>query len=534
MAFGLDSWSDLPAMSIPSPARSPLRWRLLVVPVVALLVLGLGLTAWFFVNDTDQRQSFVVHVVITWFLTVLALLSWLFVWLVFLSRWRWSARLGSVAAIAFVIVAVVASVKPRGVSGDLVPDLTWRWAAEDNWSDVVVTPSDRERIRSPHDYAQFLGPGRDGVLTGVGLARDWDAVPPRERWRRPVGAGWSGFAVAGDFAVTLEQRDEQELVTGYDLRTGELRWTHGTATRFDETIGGPGPRSVPTIVDGRVYALGGTGRLHALELRTGAPLWSRDIVSENGAVVPIYGVSGSPLVIDGLVVVEAGGPDGASLVAYDAETGERRWSGGDDPAAYGSPAVVELAGRRQIVVFNGVGPTGHDAADGRVLWQYPWPDVERVSQPVVLTGDRVFVSTGYGIGGKLLRVAPDADGRLEPTVLWESLSMKAKFTDVVHREGYLYGLDDGILACVDVETGERVWKGGRYGHGQLILADDLLVVSSERGEVALVEATPSGYKELGRFEAIAGKTWGHPALAGGTLVVRNDREAACYELPLAN
>jgi len=534
MAFGSDSWSDLPAMSVSPQARLPVRWRLIVIPVVALVTSALALTAWFFWNDTDSRQSFVMHVVATWGLTFIASLSWLFVWLLFLSRLRWAVRLGTVAGIVLLIVAAAASVKPRGVSGDLVPDLTWRWASDAGWSEVVEASPQRDRIRSTHDYAQFLGPGRDGVLTGVGLARDWGTQPPRERWRRAVGAGWSGFAIAGDFAVTLEQRDEQELVTAYDLRTGELRWTRGATTRFEEPLGGVGPRSVSTIVDGRVYALGATGWLHALELKTGEPIWSRNVVSENGAAVPTYGVSASPLVIDGLVIVMAGGPDGASLVAYDAETGEPRWSGGDAPAAYGSPAVAELAGIRQIVVWNDRGATGHDASDGRVLWQYPWPDVQRVSQPVLLSGDRVFLSTGYGIGGKLLRIAAAAEGRLEPTLLWESMSMKAKFSDVVHRDGRLYGLDDGILACIDVETGERVWKGGRYGHGQIVLADDLLVVLSERGEVALVEASPSGYNELGRFKAIDGKTWGHPALAGATLVVRNDREAACFDLPLAN
>jgi outer membrane protein assembly factor BamB len=168
-----------------------------------------------------------------------------------------------------------------------------------------------------------------------------------------------------------------------------------------------------------------------------------------------------------------------------------------------------------------------------VLWQFPWPgETQRISQPVIVPEDRVFVSTGYGIGGKMLRIRSDHEGRLAAELLWESRGLKAKFSNVVWREGFLYGLDDGILTCLDGETGERRWKAGRYGHGQVILASDLLIVLAESGEVVLVPADPSAQREVGRFPAVSGKTWGHPALAGPRLVVRNDREAACYELAL--
>jgi outer membrane protein assembly factor BamB len=307
---------------------------------------------------------------------------------------------------------------------------------------------------------------------------------------------------------------------------------HTDEVRWDDPLGGPGPRATPTIADSRVYSLGGTGVLNVLDLQSGELVWSRNVVEENGAKAPTYGVSSSPLIVGDAVVIAAGGPDGRSLVAYHRETGEELWSGGDDPAAYSSPVLARLAGRSTILLLSDDNVVGHDAADGTVLLSYPWLPTEKVSQILLLPGERLFVSSGYGVGAKLLGLrASDSEG-LEVELVWESRAMKAKFTNVVHRDGYLYGLDDGILACVDASNGERMWKGGRYGHGQVILVHDLLLVLAEDGRVALVEADPGAHRELGSFAALKGKTWNHPALAGGLLVVRNDREAACYELPL--
>jgi outer membrane protein assembly factor BamB len=259
-----------------------------------------------------------------------------------------------------------------------------------------------------------------------------------------------------------------------------------------------------------------------------------DVTADTGAPQPTYGVSASPLVVADTVVVAAGGPEGRALVGYAASSGERRWSGGDGPPAYGSPVHAVLAGAAQIVVLNGAAVAAHDPRTGSVLWEFAWPaETEKAFSPLPLPGDRLFVSTGYGVGGKLLEVRADGQGALAVHLVWESSSLKAKFASAVHRAGSLYGLDDGILACIDAASGERRWKGGRYGHGQLLLSDDLLVVSAEDGRVALVAADPGTFVELGVFTALHGKTWNHPALAGSHLIVRNDREAACFELPQA-
>ncbi len=382
------------------------------------------------------------------------------------------------------------------------------------------------------DYPQFLGPTRDARLPGPALDPDWASHPPEEIWRRPVGAAWSAFAIAGDRAVTQEQQGVEEQVTAYALATGEVLWRHSDTTRYETTIGGIGPRATPTLAGGRVYTLGATGLLNALDLETGRKLWSRDVLAENGAGNREWGKSGSPLVVDGLVVVSAGGRDGRSLVAYDAETGGPVWAAGDDTSSYSSPVLATLGGRRQVVIRNQTSITGHEVATGEVLWSESWTgEFPNVAVPVFLGGDRMLVSTGYGIGSKLFRVESGAGG-FELEELWASSRLKAKFTNVVVHEGYVYGLDDGVLVCLDPRDGERCWKKGRFGHGQMILVGELLLVTTERGEVLLLDPDPEEYRELGRFRAFSGKSWNPPALAGRHLLLRTDQEAALYRLPV--
>jgi outer membrane protein assembly factor BamB len=509
--------------------------RRLVVTAGAV-VLGAAGLAWAWLAPADQRQVQVLRTVAVAALVLLLLVLGSFVWLLFLSRLPRARRWLAAALLAAALALAAGAVRVRGVSGDVMPELAWRWSAAPGdlpREAATAPPASPDAASGTADWPGFLGPARDGVVPGARLARDWSSEPPRRLWSRSVGAGWSSFAVAGFHAVTQEQRGGDELVTSYDLASGAPRWIHADPARFENPIGGDGPRATPAIADGRVYSLGATGILNVLDLDTGKRLWSTNVVEDAGAHVPAYGVCASPLVVESWVVVAAGGSDGHSVVAYERETGARAWSGGSAPAAYSSPMLAELAGLRQIVLLDADALAGHAVGRGEVLWSHPWPaGSERVSQPVVLPGDRVFVSTGYGIGGKLLHVAAGPDGTLAARLLWESLGLKAKFTNVVHHDGYLYGLDDGILACLDARTGERRWKGGRYGHGQLLRAGDLLLVLGERGSVALVEAAPRAFRELGSFQALEGKSWAHPALAGRHLVVRNDREAACFELPL--
>ncbi len=497
---------------------------------VVLLLCGSGLIA-IWSTEQPQRQEHIVHTMKLVAVTLLLLGLWTVVWVLFLSRLAWPVRLGLLGGGLVLMVVLGVSLEFRGFSGDIVPDFGWRWSSTIDRATPQRSAATGAATASAFDFPQFLGPRRDASVSGVRLGRDW-SVPPRQLWRRPIGAGWSSFSIAGDFAVTQEQRGDEELVTCYDLETGELLWVHAEPGRYDNPIAGPGPRATPAIDSGRVYALGAEGRLDALDLLTGARLWSVDLKVDTGADRPEYGFSASPLVHEGVVVIAAGGTDGHSLVGYDAANGKKLWAGGDGYGAYGSPRHVVLAGVPQYVVLNGEMVSAHAVTDGHILWEFNWPSGQNAFQPVPLPGDRLFVSTGYGVGGKLLQLVAAPAGHLEAQLVWESQGLKAKFTNAVYRGGFLYGLDDGILVSLDVETGRRRWKRGRYGHGQLLLVDDLLVVSTEDGGVVLVEATPEQHRELGRFAALEGRTWAGPALAGDRLLVRSDREAACYELPL--
>lgn len=387
-------------------------------------------------------------------------------------------------------------------------------------------------MHAAEDYPAFRGKDGLGVIWGVRLATDWQSRPPRLLWRRAIGSGWGGFAVVGPSAFTQEQRGSQECVVCYDLASGQERWRHADDARFSSPTVGDGPRATPTVSDGRVYSLGATGLLNCLDALTGRKQWSIDVLANNGASNVYHGLSGSPLVLDELVVVSVGQRD-HSLVAYHRDTGRRVWHAGSDPAGYGSPLACVLDGVQQILIFNRPGLAAHDPATGRVLWTFPWANDQETncSQPVPVGDDRVLISTGYGKGCVLLQVQ-HAEASSSAEAAWTSRQLRTKFASPVFRGGFVYGLDDGVLTCVDLANGRRRWKAGRYGHGQVLLVDDVLLVQCEDGAVATVAADPAAHRELGRLPGLAGKTWNYPALAGSVLVVRNDQEAACFELPL--
>ena len=519
------------AVQPPVGPRRRLRWWPLLIVFVAAA--GALVWVWGFYGRQRQDRNLASEIILllAGFLVV--------VWAALLSRLPWKSRLVLVGSLVLPVLLIASLFRIQGVTGDLVPVLRWRWGPA-AWN----TPGGGLRSAATNapgrvgglttNSPQCLGPNRNGTLAGPRLARDWQAQPPERLWRQPVGTGWSGFAVAGNRAITLEQRGDNETVTCYELFSGAPLWSYGYPAHFQSTLAGEGPRATPTIVESHVYTLGSGGLLSCLELETGKPIWAKDIVKDNGAQAEVWGMTSSPLVVGDLVVVSAGGKDQRSLVAYRAADGTFAWGGGTDGAGYSSALLAELAGVRQIVIFNAGGVFGHDPATGGVLWHHPWPGGHpHVSVPLVLGPDRLLVSSGYGTGSESIHLQKGADGKLGATRIWKSNRLKAKFTNLVCRNGFIYGLDDGIMACLDAATGEQKWKEGRYGHGQELLVGDLLLVGTETGEMILLDPQPQAARELSRFAALEGKTWNPPALAGEYLVVRNDKQAACYRLPLA-
>jgi outer membrane protein assembly factor BamB len=337
--------------------------------------------------------------------------------------------------------------------------------------------------------------------------------------------------VAGNLLYTQEQRGDEEIVACYDARTGEPVWMHADGARFYESNGGAGPRGTPTYRDGRVYSFGATGILNALDASDGAVHWSRNVASDADAAVPGWGFASSPLVVEDEVIVAAGG----KLVAYDAATGEPRWFGPKGGGGYSSPHLVTIDAVEQVLLLNARGLISLKPADGTLLWEHPWPGF-RIVQPTVIAGGDLLISSSDAAGGiatRRIAVAHEASGwTVEER--WTSRGLKPFFNDLVVHEGHAFGFDGRILSCIDLETGERKWKGGRYGHGQLVLLpeQDVLLVLSEEGELALVAASPERFTELARVPAIEGKAWNHPALVGDTLLVRNGQEMAAFRLAL--
>jgi outer membrane protein assembly factor BamB len=514
-----------------SPSRKPRWW-----PTVVVVILDIMGTVLIWSASSFSGQDKVLNTILLQIITVLLFI----IWILFLSRMPWKTRLLTFGAVLFVLVGISSLLKVREVSGNLMPSLAWRWSDDLEATPMIDVQANRnasagdEFGESPR-FTQFLGPDRNAKLGSVRLERDWQANPPKPLWRKAIGAGWSAFSVKGNLAVTQEQHGSKEMVVCRDLLTGGVIWTHSDEERYATVVGGEGPRATPTIKGDRVFTMGGTGLLNCLQLETGVLVWQKHILKANGTKANAWGVSWSPLVLDSLLVICAGGGEGPSLAAYRANTGEQVWLSGRDKSGYSSPLMANLGGLDQILVFNDTSVTAHTLDDGHILWKYPWPsETETVAQPVILPNDRVLITSGYGVGSKLLEIANGTDGVPVPSLIWESNRLKAKFTNVVYEAGYVYGLDDGILTCIDASDGKRKWKRGRYGHGQILLVGDMLLIQAESGDIALVEADPDDYNEVASFPALEGKTWNNPAFAAPYLLVRNGRDAACYELALLN
>jgi outer membrane protein assembly factor BamB len=424
------------------------------------------------------------------------------------------------------------------VDGTALPRYTWRWSASATPRMAALSTKTTESTdlgAAPaglEDWTRFMGPNGDGMLPPPKWKTDWKAHPPREVWRQPIGLGWSGYAVLGRRAITQEQRDEEECVTCYDVVTGKLLWSHADKALFSERMGGDGPRGTPTIHAGNklVYTLGATGILNCLEVETGKLRWTRNVLEDAGAENIEWGKSVAPLLHRDRVIV-SGGKKGATLLAYQQSDGKPLWKAGTDAATYSTPSVHTLGGREQFVSVNQESVTGHSVDDGKILWTFEWPGTfPKVAQAIPAGPDRILVTSSYGVKSHLLEVKASPDGAFACTSVWSSSAPRTKFSSVTVHEGQVYGLDEGMLASVDLATGERGWREGRYGFGQHLQLGDIILVQTERGPVVVVRVNKGKPEELGRVNALSSMTWNPPTLAGRWLLVRNDREAVCYEL----
>ncbi len=538
------------------PARR-MRWW----PIAAALAVGGALqfaATIFFGENRPYRDWACVFVI--WPLTVFLLLLWWIFW----SRLPWRTRGVGLLIIAVIAGSSLGAFRFDEFDGAMIPRFSPRWlpskqdqAAEffkSNSTNNASTTSDdlanESLVPTEGDWPAFRGPNRDDVVIGESLRTDWDASPPKQLWKHPIGSGWGAFAVIGRRAWTLEQRGENELCVCYDIQTGHELWTHADAARFSSPQGGVGPCSTPTVHDGKVFTQGATGILNCLDAATGLRVWTRNTLEDASSPNLEWGQCGSPLIVDDLVIVNPGNNDEASrrnhssVIAYRHETGEKAWAVQGRQGSYSSPHIATLRGEvlrefrseSQVLIFDGLGIVALRPETGEPLWSFTWVNTPQVNsaQPLVIDENLVLIGSGYGKGSVLLGflAAVDETGGRHLGVVerWQSAQFKLKFNSAVRRGEYVFGLDEGMLTCLSLMSGKRSWKQGRYGYGQLLLIEDKLLILSEEGDIVLVPATPETPRELARFHAIDGKTWNHPVLSRGRLLVRNSDEAACFDL----
>jgi len=532
----------------PDGPSSGLQAEVRMLPRILLGLASVLILATLLVRSFAQQYDYSAANVFT---LLLGCLSWFTLSLGLatapLPRWYW--RTVAFAPLLMVLITAIFFRVDR-INGELLPQLKYRWSvakplpSESGEAGSGGISASRLAPRAS-DWPQFWGPDRTGTVTDISLNGNWLDAPPQIVWKQPIGAGWSSFAVQGDVAVTMEQRANEQWVSAYDVETGALLWHTSTPGQHYHALGGLGPRSTPTLIGNRVLAHMPTGPLLCLDLATGQRIWEIDLYALTGwdqtsaeQRVP-WGRTGSPLVIDNLVIVPLGGPkpDSGSLIAVSLQDGHTVWSAGSDGISYSSPQRARLLGVDQVLMVNEQSVTGHEIASGKVLWTVPWPGqssaAANVSQPIALDESRVLLSKAYGTGCQLVQFAKDADQQWSHRVLWQNKSsLKTKFTSVVVRDHYAYGLNDGILECIDVDTGKQQWKKGRYRQGQLLLVGDKLLITSESGSLVLVAADPKDFSELAKLPIIGDVTWNVPALSGNRLLIRNADEAALVRLPL--
>ena len=501
-------------------------WPALLVFILAVLAL---VVVWQFRDGPRQEKN--IHTAFV----VIATTALLILWWTFFSRTRLMLRFGVIVGIA-VLVGIGSQVfEIIGVSGDLVPIIRLKSAGTQTASvETTTVDSDLESLpRAEQNFLQFLGSNRDAVLAGISISQEQMQTAPKELWRQPIGQGWSGFVVEGPFAYTQEQSEGEEAVTCYQLSTGSLLWKYQYPADYSSVIAGSGPRATPTISGDYLVTMGSTGVLNCLKRSNGELIWSHDVIKDAQAKIPEWGFSPSPLVIRSEVIVPAGEGGESGLRVYDLETGALIRSYSNVPASYSSPILAQWGDNSQLLYMHHKGFAGFAPDSDQKLWDIPWGSVyPDVAVPVVLPDSKVFISSGYGVGCALLELKSNESGEWTAEQVWKQRSMKAKFTNVVARDGYVYGLDDGMMACIDLKNGRRQWKDGRYGHGQMFLLDNAIMILSEKGDVIWLEINPEEAKVIAQWHALDGKTWNPPCLAWPYLLLRNDQEAVCFEFEI--
>lgn len=520
-------------------------------------------SAFLFASELDDRFAVGLDVVtVAAMFGGMALLVLWVGWILIRSRWSWKAKVGASAAVLLVPFLMLKIFRPV-LGGDVTIqrfEPIWQSKPEIPLTDLSLARKVDLTTETPDDFARFLGPNQNStVTTGIQIDAE-NLANAKVLWKHAIGEGWAGFVARNGFAVTIEQRERMECVTCYDINDGKMLWIKDHPVRHRDTLnlGRIGPRATPLIHEGRVYSVGAVGQLMCLNGADGTLAWEVDLnellgielgnaTDGDGQTVTYesntrlsWGRSGAPLIVDDLLIILGGGPkDGpiVTLLAFDRLTGELRWKGGKEMIAYGSPTLANVAGVDQILLTAETLAMGFDPRTGEQLWEFPRPGetdgAANTSQLSVVGPNRVLTSKGYPDGGGELIELTATDGKLVPKSVWSNhRSLKTKLMSPIIHDGHAYSLSNGFLECCRLSDGERIWKHrGHFGHGQMLLVGNEILLHSEGGELFMFPATPDGPEELGRIKTIDGVCWNTLCLYGNKLLVRSEIEAACLELP---
>ncbi len=368
------------------------------------------------------------------------------------------------------------------------------------------------------DWYRWRGPNLNGISDETGWSSSWSAEGPKRLWKASVGAGFSSVSIREGRVFTLGNVANQDVVIALDAATGKPIWKFAYDCPLDPHYYDGGTSCTPTVDGNVVYTLSRRGHLFAFDAASGKIIWQKNVAKETGAKVPEWGFAGSPLVEGNALIVNIG----TAGAAFDKATGSPLWNTGNEPSGYSSAVPMVVDGKRWLVLATHADYTAIDPKSGQVAWKFPWKTEYYInaSDPVIL-GDRVFVSSGYDRGGAVFQVAGNS-----PTPIWENKELRTQFGGTVYLNGHLFGVDgndgrDTTLKCIDAATGAVKWSRKGAGMGNLMAADGKLIVQWQKGEVAVVAADPSAYRELSRAQINGGKCWTAPVLSQGRIYSRN-------------
>jgi outer membrane protein assembly factor BamB len=519
-------------------AASRATWRERVFGLLGILAGGAAAVA---LTHPTMRGAATTYLTVPMGFLVFAIAA------VLLKKAPPATRTGTAVLLALAGFAFSILLRTEGMTGDYKFAWRSRWSQSAEQAMLLSAPKspatnslaalDRTSLTNAlahPEWPGFRGAERDGRYLGPKISTNWSAQPPQLLWKIPVGPAWSSFAVAGRMLFTQEQLGPKEAVVCYDADSGKEIWKTELDGRLEDPMGGPGPRATPTLANGSLYVTGSMGAFLRMNPSTGEIIWKKDLPQVAGCKVPIWGYAASPLVAGPVVIVYGGGTGDKGLLAFDAGTGDLRWSAPCSENSYGSAQVNKVLDEDSVVMLTRTGLTLLDPATGKVRLEYEWKIQQyRALQPTVVGSDTILLPTPMSMGTRALRIKK-TNGQYTGEELWTSRQLKPDFVDLVTDKGYIYGNDGGLLTCLDLKTGDRKWKGGRYGKGQILLLDNsgILLVLSEQGQVVLVSADPTDHREVASFQALEGKTWNHPVLVNDRLYVRNSQEAAAYKVKL--